>query len=96
MNLSEVHSGHKQVPTCPCCPLSANLAHSPRTVCDPVHDHRKRGGSDGFLDHAIFGGTTAFRRHKQVVQAMSTLRLFKCWLVMIDRALLQPTVRAAA
>ena len=50
----------------------------------------------GFLDHAIFGGTTGFRCQKQVVQAMSSLRLFKCWLVMIDRALLQPTVRAAA
>ena len=78
------------------CPLPANRGHSPRTLCDLVHDHRKRGGSDGFLDHAIFDGTTAFRRQKQVVQAMSSLRLFKCWLVMIDRALLQPTARAVA
>lgn len=62
-------------------PRSASSSHSPRTLCDPVHDNRKRGGSDGFLDHAIFGGTTGFRRQKQVVQAMSSLRLFKCWLV---------------
>jgi hypothetical protein len=67
-----------------------------RTLCDPVHDNRKRGASDGFLDHAIFGGTTGFRRQKQVVQAMSSLRLFKCWLVMIDRALLQATAHAVA
>jgi hypothetical protein len=30
----------------PYCSLSANKNHSPRTLCDPVHDHRMRGGSE--------------------------------------------------
>jgi hypothetical protein len=59
MNLSEVQSGRQQIPICPYCPLLVNSG--PFTACvTPVHDHRKRGGSDGFLDHAMLVGRPAF------------------------------------